>query len=135
MKQCFKASNIQVKTPQIAYHMQKVSQAGIQAFESCNIENSLLPFPDLVISAVIFGTWAGRLWQGAGTTDGGRHHISLPAMREAAGPTHTSSDGRRHEPGHMPATLVAAPPCRRRPRRHVPLVAWPDVPPPIGGLF
>jgi hypothetical protein len=38
-------------------------------------------------------------------------------------------------PGHMPALLVAAPSCRRRPRRHVPRVAWTAMPPPVGVFF
>jgi hypothetical protein len=62
-------------------------------------------------------------------------HLTMPAMREAAGPTCANADERRHPPGAMPAMAVAAPPCRLRPRRHVPRVAWPGVPPPPGGLF
>jgi hypothetical protein len=63
----------------------------------------------------------------------GRVTWRMPAGFGSGGRTHlfewpsTAAD--------VPALAVAAPPCQRRPRRHVPRVAWPDVPPPIGGLF
>jgi hypothetical protein len=40
-----------------------------------------------------------------------------------------------HLPSTMPGLALAAPSCRLWPRRHVPRVAWPGVPPPRGGLF
>jgi hypothetical protein len=79
-KQCFKASNTQVRTPQIAYHMQKKHHTGgnpsnhlRENYATLKTADSLLPFPDfLVISAVIIETCASRAWQRAGDWDGGR---------------------------------------------------------------
>jgi hypothetical protein len=62
-------------------------------------------------------------------------HVGMPAVPQAAGPTYANGGPRRHLPGAMPAMTMAAPPCRLRPRRHVPRVAWPGVPPLGGGLF
>jgi hypothetical protein len=65
----------------------------------------------------------------------GQGHVDMPETAEAAGPTCPNGDRRRHLPPNMPALGMAAPPCRRWPRRHVPRVAWPDVLPPLGGPF
>jgi hypothetical protein len=54
-------------------------------------------------------------------------HVTLPATRMAAGPT--------TERSHLPATATAAGAYRHWPRRHVPRVAWPGVPPLIGVFF
>jgi hypothetical protein len=62
-------------------------------------------------------------------------HLTLPAMLMAAGPTWANAFRRREEAGHLPATVVAARPCRHWPRRHVPRVAWARVPPLAGGVF
>jgi hypothetical protein len=62
-------------------------------------------------------------------------HVTMPDTGMAAGPTCANAVRRCHQPGAMPAMAMAAPPCRLQPRRHVPRVAWPGVPPPPGGLF
>jgi hypothetical protein len=64
-----------------------------------------------------------------------RHLMHMPPLSLAAGPSRHS-----HSPPHAyAATLIGgrAHPsaCRHWPRRHVPRVAWPGVPPLVGGLF
>jgi hypothetical protein len=62
-------------------------------------------------------------------------HVTLQAVGEAAWPTWAKRPLGPTLPGHMPAMGVAAPPCRHWPRRHVPRVACPGVPPLRRGLF
>jgi hypothetical protein len=60
-----------------------------------------------------------------------KKRISLRSAAQGAG-DHT---GGTLPPGHAGAWALAAGPCRHRPRRHVPRVAWPGVPPLREGLF
>jgi hypothetical protein len=62
-------------------------------------------------------------------------HVTLPGLVEAAWPSWAKRPFGATLAGHMPAMAVAAPPCRRWPRRHVPRVACPGVPPLTGGPF
>jgi hypothetical protein len=56
-------------------------------------------------------------------------HVDMPASPLAAGPTAADGGDRRRCNGNMPELGTAAGPCRHWPRRHVPRVAWPGVPP------
>jgi hypothetical protein len=79
--------------------------------------------------------WGFGVFQGAGFEGGGMCHLSLPAPAQVVWSASSNVRRRRHLPANMPALGMAAPPCHRWPRRHVPRVAWPDVPPPLGVLF
>jgi hypothetical protein len=64
-----------------------------------------------------------------------RHHVDMPVSTQAAWPATLTVTATESSAEHLPALPTAAPPCRLRPRRHVPRVAWSRVPPLRGGLF
>jgi hypothetical protein len=99
----------------------------------------------------------GHAWQHAATPIGGRcmrgsmpppplavgacvaacrhpHWRQVFAAWQGRGPRRRQGPPGRTE-ADVPATAMAAGACRHWPRRHVPRVAWPGVPPLVGGLF
>jgi hypothetical protein len=69
--------------------------------------------------------------QHAATPIGGRALLLQHAATPIGGRAHPA--GRLRTETDMPTTAAGA--CRHWPRRHVPRVTWPGVPPLVGGLF
>jgi hypothetical protein len=72
-----------MKTAPIVYHIQRIITANLAAFAPKNQRSQRG-------NQRRYG--GDSVWQGAGFGVGGMHHVSLPAMAQAVGPTYPNGD-------------------------------------------